>query len=80
MTAKALKKYGKRKGLRYTTLKKNALIYSTRKFDEQGDWVYLRLFRHPGSLIKAAFGDKRGLNKMLDAYYYDYNDNKMSKW
>ncbi len=74
-TAKALKEYGKRFGLQYTTLKKNYLINSTRKYDDLGDWLYFKLLvQNAGTLFKAAFGDKSGLDKLFDEMFYDYND------
>lgn len=73
-TAKALKVYGKRQGKRYTTLRKNTLINSTRKYDDMGDWLYLKLmFLNIGTFIRAAFGDRSGIDKMLDKLFYDYN-------
>ena len=74
-TAKALKAYGKRQGKKYTVLQKNMLINSTRKYDDMGDWLYLKLmFGNIGTFIKAAFGDRSGLDRMLDKLFYDYND------
>ena len=55
-TAKKLKKYGRSKGKKYTTLRKNYLINSTRKYDDLGDWLYFKLMvKNAGTLIKAAF-------------------------
>jgi glycosyltransferase involved in cell wall biosynthesis len=77
-TAKLLKKLGKERGLKYTTLKKNYLINSTRKYDDLGDWLYFKLMiKNFGILVKAAFGDKSGLDKLLDEMFYDYNDKKI---
>ena len=74
-TAKLLKKYGKTCKKRYTHLKKNYLINSTRKFDKLGDWLYLKLiFKNFGTFIKAAFGKKDKLDKLLDELFYDYNN------
>ena len=74
-TAKLLKEYGKKQGKKYTTLRKNVLINSTRKFDDLGDWLYFKLmFQNAGTLIKAALGDSSGLDKLLDELFYDYND------
>ena len=73
-TAKALKAYGKSHGKKYTVLRKNVLINSTRKYDDMGDWLYLKmLLKNAGTFIKAAAGDKRGLDKLLDELFYDYN-------
>ena len=74
-TAKVLKKYGKEQGKEYTTLRKNYLINSTRKYDDLGDWLYFKLmFRNAGTMIKAALGDTSGMDKLLDELFYDYND------
>ena len=74
-TAKMLKKYGKKQGKEYTTLRNNYLINSTRKFDDLGDWLYFKLmFQNIGTLLKAAMGDKTGIDKLLDEMFYEYND------
>ena len=73
-TAKALKAYGRRKGKKYGVLRKNVLINSTRKYDDLGDWLYFKLmFANMGTFIRAAFGDRSGLDKLLDELFYDYN-------
>ena len=75
-TAKLLKQYGKRHGKKYTTLRRNYLINSTRKYDDLGDWLYFKLmFENAGTFLRAALGDKSGIDKMLDEMFYDYNDN-----
>ena len=75
-TAKLLKAYGKKQGKVYGCLKKNHLINSTRKFDDMGDWMYLKLaFRNAGALLKAAMGDRSGYDRLMDEIFYDYNDN-----
>ncbi len=74
-TAKLLKEFGKKNGKKYTTLRKNVLINSTRKYDDMGDWLYFKLMiQNAGTLIKAAFGDTTGVDKLLDELFYDYND------
>ncbi len=74
-TAKLLKEYGKKQGRKYTTLKKNVLINSTRKYDEMGDWLYFKLIiKNAGTLIRDAFGDTSGVDKMLNELFYEYND------
>ena len=74
-TAKRLKAYGKKLGKRYTTLRKNYLINSTRKYDDLGDWLYFKLMiGNIGTFLRAAFGDRSGLDKLLDDLFYDYND------
>jgi len=73
-TAKLLKKYGKVHGKKYTTLRKNFLINSTRKFDDYGDWMYFKLMvKNIGVFAKAAVGKTEELDKLLDEIFYDYN-------
>jgi glycosyltransferase involved in cell wall biosynthesis len=72
-TAKRLKALGKQTGKAYTCLRENCLINSTRKFDEQGDWLYLRMMlQNTGSFVKAALGDTGELDKIIDDLFYDY--------
>lgn len=74
-TAKVLKKYGKSKGKKYTTLRKNYLINSTRKYDDLGDWLYFKLLvQNFTSIMKAAMGNTEEYEKLLDEMFYDYND------
>lgn len=74
-TAKVLKKYGKSKGKKYTTLRKNYLINSTRKYDDLGDWLYFKLLvQNFTSIMKAAMGNAEEYEKLLDEMFYDYND------
>ena len=74
-TAKMLKEYGRKMGKKYTTLRNNVLINSTRKYDDMGDWLYFKLMiQNAGTLIRAALGDSSGLDKLLDELFYEYND------
>ncbi|MBR4760985.1 MAG: glycosyltransferase [Lachnospiraceae bacterium] len=74
-TAKLLKAYGKKQGKKYTTLRKNVLINSTRKYDDMGDWLYFKLMiQNAGTLVRAALGDESGIDALLDELFYDYND------
>ena len=74
-TAKALKRYGKTRGKKYTVLRENHLINSTRKYDDLGDWLYFKLMaKNAGALLKAAMGDRSGVDRLLDELFYDYND------
>ena len=67
--------HGRKKGKKYGCLRNNHLINSTRKYDDMGDWLYLKLMLcNIGTFIKAALGDRSGLDKMLDKLFYDYND------
>ena len=73
-TAKVLKAYGKRYGKKYGVLRRNVLINSTRKYDDMGDWLYLKLMiGNIGTFIRAALGDRKGLDSLLDRLFYDYN-------
>lgn len=73
-TARNLKAYGKKLGKKYGCLKRNYLINSTRKWDNMGDWLYIRLlFENAGSIIKAALGNSREYDKLVDKLFYDYN-------
>lgn len=73
-TAKAIKAYGKARGKKYTTLRRNVLINSTRKYDDMGDWLYLTMmFKNAGAFLKAAMGDNSALDKLFDELFYDYN-------
>ena len=73
-TAKALKAYGKSRGKKYTVLRKNVLINSTRKYDDMGDCLYLTMMlKNEGAFIKAAAGDNREIDQLLDQMFYDYN-------
>ena len=74
-TAKLLKKYGKAQGKMYGVLRKNHLINSTRKYDDLGDWLYLKLMvKNAGAMIKAACGKTEEYDKLLDEMFYSYND------
>ncbi len=74
-TAKRLKRYGRKYGKKYGCLKRNYLINSTRKYDDLGDWLYFRLmFTNAGAMIKAAFGDSREYDRLIDRLFYDYNN------
>ena len=79
-TAKKLKLYGKIFGKKYTTLTRNFLINSTRKYDDLGDWLYFKLmFKNADAFIRAAFGNRNKLDALLDEMFYDYNDKKDEK-
>ncbi len=71
-TAGKLRQYGKKTGRRYTVLRKNHLINSTRKFDDLGDMLYFRLMlRNLGTFARAAAGDRKKLDELLDKLFYD---------
>ena len=79
-TAKKLKQYGKIFGKQYTTLRRNLVINSTRKFDDLGDWLYFRLLlQNTGAFAKAALGNRQPLDKLLDELFYDYEHKGTNK-
>lgn len=53
--ARRLKRYGRRRGLRYGNILRARVITSARKFDEFGDWF---VFRRPGLVIRALFNSR----------------------
>ena len=62
-----LKAYGKKKNLKYGTIRKEHIITSCRKFDQFGDWY---LLKNP-KLVKEIF---KGTNqKAANGFYYDIN-------
>jgi len=63
--AKRLRAYGKSKGKRFKTITRAHVIVSTRKFDELGDWHFLR---SPRRLFALLGGRDR---KAADDYYYN---------
>ena len=73
-TAKNLKAYGKKLGKKYGCLQKNYLVNSTRKWDDMGDWLYIKLMlENAGTLAKAALGDCEEYDRLIDKMFYDYN-------
>ena len=73
-TAKRLKAYGKLRGKKFTTLRRNMLINSTRKYDDLGDMLYFKLiFTNLRTFARAALDDRKDLDKLLDRLFYDYN-------
>lgn len=74
-TAKNLRAYGKKQGKKYGCLKRNYLINSTRKYDDMGDWLYLKLaVGNMGAITKAALGNYDEWDKLIDKMFYEYND------
>ena len=59
-----LKALGRRRGLRYGTIRRAHLVTSCRKFDQFGDWYFVR---HPG-LVFDIFCRKQ---RAADEFYYD---------
>ena len=72
-TAKMLRAYGKKHNKKYTCLKRNYLINSTRKYDDSGDWLYFRLmFRSAPAMIKTLFGKRDEYEKLIDKMFYGH--------
>ncbi len=73
-TAKNLKAFGKKLGKKYGCLQNNYLVNSTRKWDDMGDWLYIKLMlENAGTLAKAALGDCEEYDRLIDKMFYDYN-------
>lgn len=60
-----LKKYGKKRGKKYGTLKRSYVLTSARKFDEFGDWYLIK----ERKLTKRIFTGKD--RAAADSFYYD---------
>ncbi|HOV27286.1 MAG TPA: glycosyltransferase [Pseudobacteroides sp.] len=75
--AKRLKQYGKKKNKKFIRLPRAFVVTSTRKFDEFGDWMYLKLIIKNFGMVKELF--KRGktgnktsaLDNLLDEIYFN---------
>jgi glycosyltransferase involved in cell wall biosynthesis len=69
--AKRLRAYGRKRRLRYATLRRAHIVTSCRKFDRFGDWhaFSLVLFR-ARELLRGYRGTDRWFS---DRYYYDFN-------
>lgn len=72
-TAHMLKSYGKKQGKKYTCLRRNFLINSTRKYDDLGDYLYFKLlFENFSTIVKALLGNKNEYDMLIDKMFYDY--------
>ncbi len=65
---KRLKKYGRVSGKRHTTISRESITTSCRKFDEFGDWHFVRIFSNPCRVQRAIFGNER---EYLDKNWYE---------
>lgn len=65
---KRLKKYGASIGKQYKKINTSYVITSCRKFDQFGDWHFVRIFANPYKVIKAARGKNK---KFLDDNWYE---------
>lgn len=61
---KRLKKLGKARGMRYGTIRRAHIVTSCRKFDQWGDWVFVR---HPMMVYRIFQRDPR----QAEQFYYD---------
>ncbi|MDY6792277.1 MAG: glycosyltransferase [Thermodesulfobacteriota bacterium] len=65
---KRLKRYGKRVGKRYGTIRKARIVTSCRKFDQFGDWYFVK---NPMVVYRVFKRDP----KQADQFYYDARSN-----
>ena len=61
---KRLKRLGKTRGMRYGTIRRAHIVTSCRKFDQWGDWVFVR---HPMMVYRIFQRDP----EQADLFYYD---------
>jgi hypothetical protein len=55
--ARRLKRYGRRHGKRYGTLRKTRILTSCRKFDQFGDWFFVKFaLLHPLTCLQTLLG------------------------
>lgn len=62
-----LKSYGRKNGRRHTIISNESITTSCRKFDEFGDWHFIRLFWNPWKVKRAILGQER---EYLDKNWY----------
>lgn len=65
---KRLKQYGQKTGRRHVIISATYITTSCRKFDQFGDWHFVRIFSNPFKVRKAIKGIDR---KFLDKNWYD---------
>ncbi|WP_325893331.1 glycosyltransferase [Grimontia sp. NTOU-MAR1] len=63
-----LKLHGRKSGRRHTIISTESITTSCRKFDEFGDWHFVRLFGNPLRVKRAMLGGER---EYLDKNWYD---------
>lgn len=66
-----LKKHGRKRGLRYGTIRRAHITTSCRKFDQFGDWYFVR---HP----EVVWNIFRRCQQTSDAFYYDARSTEQS--
>lgn len=65
---KRLKSHGRKSGRRHTIISSASVTTSCRKFDEFGDWHFVRIFANPLRVKRAMRGKDR---EYLDKNWYD---------
>lgn len=65
---KRLKSHGRKSGRRHTIISAESITTSCRKFDEFGDWHFVRVFGNPFRVKRAMFGGER---EYLDKNWYN---------
>jgi glycosyltransferase involved in cell wall biosynthesis len=63
-----LKSYGRKSNRRHTIILNESVTTSCRKFDEFGDWHFIRLFGNPFRVKRAMLGGERAY---LDKHWYE---------
>ncbi|NQZ30613.1 MAG: glycosyltransferase [Oceanospirillaceae bacterium] len=63
-----LKTHGRKSGRRHTIISVESITTSCRKFDEFGDWHFVRIFGNPCKVIRAMHGGER---EYLDKNWYE---------
>lgn len=63
-----LKSHGRKNGRRHTIISSESITTSCRKFDEFGDWHFVRLFANPCRARRAMLGEER---EYLDKNWYE---------
>jgi glycosyltransferase involved in cell wall biosynthesis len=63
-----LKSHGRRSGRRHTIITTESITTSCRKFDEFGDWHFIRIFGNPCRVKRAILGSER---EYLDKNWYE---------
>jgi len=62
-----LKSHGRKNGRRHSIISNESITTSCRKFDEFGDWHFVRLFGNPCRVKRAILGQER---EYLDKHWY----------
>ncbi len=63
-----LKSFGRKNGRRHTIISNESITTSCRKFDEFGDWHFVRMFGNPCRVKRAMLGGER---EYLDKNWYE---------